>query len=81
MDKYNQLNCGNMSLFLSRMKKESKHFFIILEQRITQDEECFDIEENLFDNSYESNQKLNYVLWGLRQILQSETMSLNAEDL
>ncbi len=48
---------------------------------MTQDKECFDIEENLFDNSYESNQKLNYVLWGLRQILQSETMSLNAEDL
>ncbi len=37
MEKYNQLNCGNMSLFLSRIKKEGKHFFIILEQKIIQD--------------------------------------------
>lgn len=37
MENFRQLYCGNINEFLRKMKKEGKHFFIVLEQRLTDD--------------------------------------------
>lgn len=37
MESFPQLYCGNINAFLRKMKKEGKNFFIVLEQRITDD--------------------------------------------
>lgn len=37
MEKFPQLYCGDINNFLRKMKKEGKHFFIVLEQRLSDD--------------------------------------------